>query len=232
MGVTNARHRRHQDRRRASSTRMVNCCIRIGNPPRAAATPNEVWAAAERTIAEALAAAGGTVDGVGISSAGPIHLDRRHHQPGQHRRLARLPGARPRGRRGARCAGAAGRRRAVHGTRRALARRGAGRGVHAWHGDLHRVSAAASCSTARPTTGAPATPATSGTWSSTPTGRAARAADAGVWRPSPADRIWWPGRGGRAGPERTPRSWPPTAAAGDAVALRGLSTAARGPSRR
>jgi glucokinase len=35
---------------------------------------DEVWAAAERTIVEALAAAGGTVSGVGISSAGPIHL--------------------------------------------------------------------------------------------------------------------------------------------------------------
>ena len=36
--------------------------------------PDEVWVAAERTIADALAAAGGPVDGVGISSAGPIHL--------------------------------------------------------------------------------------------------------------------------------------------------------------
>jgi glucokinase len=35
---------------------------------------DEVWSAAERAIAEALAAAGGTVSGVGISSAGPIHL--------------------------------------------------------------------------------------------------------------------------------------------------------------
>ena len=34
----------------------------------------QVWAAAARTIAEALAAAGGTVAGVGISSAGPINL--------------------------------------------------------------------------------------------------------------------------------------------------------------
>lgn len=36
--------------------------------------PDEVWAAAERTISDALDAAGGSVDGVGISSAGPIHL--------------------------------------------------------------------------------------------------------------------------------------------------------------
>ncbi len=36
--------------------------------------PDQVWAAAEHAIAEALAAAGGTVSGVGISSAGPIHL--------------------------------------------------------------------------------------------------------------------------------------------------------------
>jgi glucokinase len=36
--------------------------------------PEKVWAAAEHTIAEALAAAGGQVAGVGISSAGPIHL--------------------------------------------------------------------------------------------------------------------------------------------------------------
>ena len=36
--------------------------------------PEQVWAAAERTIAVALDAAGGTVSGVGISSAGPIHL--------------------------------------------------------------------------------------------------------------------------------------------------------------
>ena len=35
--------------------------------------PEQVWAAAELTIAGALAAAGGTVSGVGISSAGPIH---------------------------------------------------------------------------------------------------------------------------------------------------------------
>jgi len=37
--------------------------------------PDEVWAAAQRAIAEALAAHG-PVDGVGISSAGPIHLAR------------------------------------------------------------------------------------------------------------------------------------------------------------
>lgn len=36
--------------------------------------PDEVWAAAQRTIADALAFAG-AVDGVGISSAGPINLD-------------------------------------------------------------------------------------------------------------------------------------------------------------
>jgi glucokinase len=36
--------------------------------------PDEVWAAAERTIADALAAAGGEVTGVGISSAGPIDI--------------------------------------------------------------------------------------------------------------------------------------------------------------
>jgi len=36
--------------------------------------PEQVWAAAERTIAEALAAAGGEVSGAGISSAGPIDL--------------------------------------------------------------------------------------------------------------------------------------------------------------
>ena len=36
--------------------------------------PEQVWAAAERTIADALVAARGTVSGVGISSAGPIHL--------------------------------------------------------------------------------------------------------------------------------------------------------------
>ncbi|MGI9123641.1 MAG: ROK family protein [Mycobacterium sp.] len=35
---------------------------------------DQVWAAAEATITEALAAAGGTVGGVGISSAGPIHV--------------------------------------------------------------------------------------------------------------------------------------------------------------
>jgi len=34
----------------------------------------KVWAAAEHTITDALAAAGGRVTGVGISSAGPIHL--------------------------------------------------------------------------------------------------------------------------------------------------------------
>ena len=36
--------------------------------------PDQVWAAAEQTIAEAFDAAGGAVAGVGISSAGPIHL--------------------------------------------------------------------------------------------------------------------------------------------------------------
>jgi len=36
--------------------------------------PDEVWAAAQRTIDEALAAAGGTVSGAGISSGGPVHL--------------------------------------------------------------------------------------------------------------------------------------------------------------
>jgi glucokinase len=37
--------------------------------------PDEVWAAAQRTLTDALAAADGVVSGVGISSAGPIHLD-------------------------------------------------------------------------------------------------------------------------------------------------------------
>lgn len=36
--------------------------------------PEQVWAAAEQAIADALEAAGGTVSGVGISSAGPIDL--------------------------------------------------------------------------------------------------------------------------------------------------------------
>ncbi|AQT78750.1 sugar kinase [Mycolicibacterium litorale] len=36
--------------------------------------PEQVWAAARRTIADTLGQAGGRVDGVGISSAGPIHL--------------------------------------------------------------------------------------------------------------------------------------------------------------
>ncbi len=36
--------------------------------------PDQVWAAAEQAIAEAFDAAGGAVAGVGISSAGPIHL--------------------------------------------------------------------------------------------------------------------------------------------------------------
>ena len=36
--------------------------------------PEQVWAAAEHTIADALDAAGGEVSGVGISSAGPIHI--------------------------------------------------------------------------------------------------------------------------------------------------------------
>lgn len=41
-------------------------------PTPCSADPDEVWAAAQRTIADALAAAGGPVTGVGISSAGPI----------------------------------------------------------------------------------------------------------------------------------------------------------------
>ncbi|AKK26209.1 ROK family protein [Mycobacterium sp. EPa45] len=36
--------------------------------------PEQVWAAARRTIDDTLAEAGGAVDGVGISSAGPIHV--------------------------------------------------------------------------------------------------------------------------------------------------------------
>jgi len=36
--------------------------------------PEQVWAAAEQTIVDALAAAGGEVSGAGISSAGPINL--------------------------------------------------------------------------------------------------------------------------------------------------------------
>ncbi|GAA2771829.1 ROK family protein [Mycolicibacterium pallens] len=36
--------------------------------------PEQVWAAARRTITDTLAEAGGAVDGVGISSAGPIHV--------------------------------------------------------------------------------------------------------------------------------------------------------------
>jgi glucokinase len=43
-------------------------------PTPRSADPEEVWAAAERAIAEALAAAGGAVSGAGISSAGPIDL--------------------------------------------------------------------------------------------------------------------------------------------------------------
>ena len=43
-------------------------------PTPRSADPDDVWAAARRTIDEALAAAGGEVSGVGISSAGPIHL--------------------------------------------------------------------------------------------------------------------------------------------------------------
>ena len=43
-------------------------------PTPRSADPEQVWAAAAAALAEALAAAGGEVCGVGISSAGPIHL--------------------------------------------------------------------------------------------------------------------------------------------------------------
>ena len=43
-------------------------------PTPTSADPDEVWSVAERTIADALAAATGDVCGVGISSAGPIQL--------------------------------------------------------------------------------------------------------------------------------------------------------------
>ncbi|WP_167106139.1 ROK family protein [Mycobacterium sp. DL592] len=43
-------------------------------PTPGSADPDVVWAAAARTVTEALAAAEGPIDGVGISSAGPIHL--------------------------------------------------------------------------------------------------------------------------------------------------------------
>lgn len=43
-------------------------------PTPRSADPDEVWAAAQRTIADALAAAGGPVTGIGISSAGPIDV--------------------------------------------------------------------------------------------------------------------------------------------------------------
>ncbi|EHB56292.1 N-acylmannosamine kinase [Mycolicibacterium rhodesiae JS60] len=36
--------------------------------------PEQVWAAAHRAITDALTEAGGSVDGVGISSGGPVHL--------------------------------------------------------------------------------------------------------------------------------------------------------------
>ena len=44
-------------------------------PTPRSADPDEVWSAAERTLADALSAAGGEVCGVGISSAGPIQVD-------------------------------------------------------------------------------------------------------------------------------------------------------------
>ena len=61
----------------------------------------------------------------------------------------------------------------------------------------------------------PATPGTSGTWSSTRTGRRAAAAGAAAWRRSPAAPRWRPGPRSRAGgparPRRPPpRTWPPT----------------------
>lgn len=43
-------------------------------PTPRSAEPDVVWAAAEEVIAEAMTVAGGVVDGVGISSAGPIDL--------------------------------------------------------------------------------------------------------------------------------------------------------------
>ena len=43
-------------------------------PTPRSADPDEVWAAAQRTIADALAAAGGPVTGIGVSSAGPIDV--------------------------------------------------------------------------------------------------------------------------------------------------------------
>ncbi len=43
-------------------------------PTPRSADPDEVWAAAQQTLTAALDAAGGKVAGVGISSAGPIHL--------------------------------------------------------------------------------------------------------------------------------------------------------------
>ena len=54
------------------STGRLTSNTRQPTPP--SDDPEQVWAAARRTIDDALAAAGGAVDGVGISSAGPIHL--------------------------------------------------------------------------------------------------------------------------------------------------------------
>src|SRR5665213_566336 len=91
-------------------------------PTPAGGSAEQVWAVVSAMIAEALAAADGAVRAVGIASAGPIDLHSGTvSQPDQHRGLAGVYATGPCRRRGARLAGTTGRRRRMHGTRRALA---------------------------------------------------------------------------------------------------------------
>jgi glucokinase len=73
--------------------------VHTATRPTSDAGAETVWAVVDGLIADGLRAPGGVVGAAGIAPAGgPVC---RHRQPDQHRRLARLPAARPGHRRAA-----------------------------------------------------------------------------------------------------------------------------------
>ncbi len=193
---TGPRHRRHQDRRRARRRGRASCGHHAQLP-----TPDgdaeAIWAVVDSLVTEALAAAGGSRPRCRHRVGGPDRPAVGHRQPDQHHRVATLSDRRA----GDRSWSGAPVRLGGDGLCMALGERWRGAGPRrrsscsAWW--CRPASAAAWCSTARPTTAAPATPGTSATSSSTPTERRARAVAAAAWRRSRRARTW------RGGPART-----------------------------
>ena len=132
-------HRRHQDRRRPGRPRRRVGAYRHGPTPPAQRGAEQVWAAIAALIADALDVAGRRESrAVGIASAGPIDLPGGTVSPINIAVMARFSVARPDRGRGARRAGTTGRRRRVHGARRALAWRRPGRELPVGHGGVDR----------------------------------------------------------------------------------------------